>query len=191
MRKALLITLALLLVLPGSALAVGRIDSSAAHNTESSFGTAADAVRVVQYVRYAENNADDVSLTTGQVVVWDDESDDGVTIGLITLVGSADCTAGVVLGIIETSETTGAATAQVGTRNWGYIQTYGFNEDAMVQATVMSGQAICTSSVVTSGYAGPCLQDGVQGITQANAIGFAYDAVASSATDVEVFLRLR
>ena len=190
MRKILIVLLVALFLTPAFAYALN--EGSAIHVKEGSGATQADALRVYQMVRYPENNADDITLTTGQVVVWDTFSDDGVTIGLLANTGSIDSVAGVVVGDILTADTTGDAEASTGRRNWGYIQTYGFNEDANVQSTLAVGQSICVSDQVTSGYAGPCpaLNAGRHGGYAT--MGFAYDAVATKAsTDTEVFIRLR
>jgi hypothetical protein len=157
------------------------------NNKELSKGSPADAVRVYQLVRYAEGGAVARSLSAGEVVVWDCVSDDGVTIGLAGTVGSADAVAGVVISsTIRTSDNAATAANSVGSRNWGYIQTYGICNSAMVQSTAVAGQAIGASD--TASYGIPLTNS--SGNYRA-VFGFALDAVSSTAEDVEIFIKNR
>lgn len=187
MKRILCLVIAALFI-SSVALATGSTGSKPSKVEE--VGTGADACRVITLVRYPENHADDVKLSTGDVVSWDLISDDGVTVNLISLTGSIDSVAGVIVGDIVTTDSTGNAEATIGEGNWGWMQTYGLNADANVQATMAVGQALCIDPD-NARYAAPCpaLNAGRRGgyVT----MGFVYDAVAATATDVEVFLRLR
>ena len=82
------------------------------------------ARKVYQLVRYAEQGATSVPLASGEVVVWDTISDDGVTIDVTTT--SADGSiAGIAVTSFETADVIGPASNQEGRRNWGFIQVYG------------------------------------------------------------------
>lgn len=87
-------------------------------------GRASKAVKVYKLVRYAEQGENAVPLASGEVVVWDTISDDGVTIDVTTT--SADgAIAGICVTSFETADVAGPADNQEGRRNWGFIQVHG------------------------------------------------------------------
>lgn len=155
---------------------------------DQAVGSPDQSPRIYRFVRYAEMADSSRSLSAGEVVVWDCVSDDGVTIGMIgTAANSTDAVAGVVVGTIQTAEANGTAGAQVGKRNWGYVQVYGVNTDCMLDGTVniLAGGAIKAQEASGTNVGYGC----AAATTQAGAIfGFALDAVSADGTDNEVFI---
>lgn len=155
---------------------------------DQAVGSPDQSPRIYRFVRYAEMAASSRSLSAGEVVVWDCISDDGVTIGLIgTVASSTDAVAGVTVGTIQTAEANGTAGAQVGKRNWGYVQVYGVNTDCMLDGTV---NILAGGAVKAMEASGDNTSYGMgAATTQPGAIfGFALDAVTTDATDNEVFI---
>ncbi len=186
MKKLIISLVAVTFLVCGMAFAYD--EGSDINQREISGGTASDPVRFIQLVRNPEVGDDVASLSAGSVVVWDINSDDGVTINVVTAAGqSNDAVAGVTVGSIPTSDGARTAANSVGRREWGYIQTYGYTDDCMVDATtaVAAGQSLIACPAVP----GKACIGSTTNRTQA-IIGFAFDAV-SSVGDEEVFLRLR
>lgn len=188
-----------LLLATGNAFAAYD-EGSAIHNKEASKGSPADPTRVYMLVRYPEVSVDTPSISAGEVLVWDAISDDGVTVNRIarptngtagmttTGAASTDAVAGISVGTIPTADNASSAANSIGSRNWGYIQTYGLCSTAMVQATTVAGGAIAAND--TAGdqlYAIP-----VTGANpRAGAIfAFAMDACSSDG-NCEVFVENR
>lgn len=199
MRKAYIFALALLLV--GGNVMAAYDEGTAINNKEQSKGSAADPVRVYRLVRYPEVAPNVPSISAGEVLIWDMNSDDGVTVnrlayptngatGMVafTGVGSTDSVAGIAVAEILTADVAVSASSNIGARNWGYVQTYGPAATAMVQATTTAGGAIAAND--TAGdqlYAIP-----VTGVNpRAGAIfAFAMDACSSDG-NCEVFIENR
>lgn len=194
MRK-LILSLFALFACVGSAFAATYDEGAYTHNIEQSRGTPADPVRVYMLVRYPEVGANVASISAGEVLGWDVISDDGVTVNRLAWAGtntgstSTDAVAGVAVGTIQTADTANAASSSLGSRNWGYIQTYGYCPVAMVQSTAVAGQALAMNdTLVDAQYALPVA---VSGNTRAGAIfGFALDAVSSDG-QAEIFIKNR
>lgn len=84
-------------------------------------------VRVYKLVRYAERMVVGTGLVSGDVVVYDINSDDGITVNVTTT--SADAAvAGIAAMTIQTGDNSTAPTSAAddyGRRNWGYILVHG------------------------------------------------------------------
>lgn len=172
-------------------------EGAAIHNRESSKGSAADPVRVYQLVRYGEVGVNVPSISAGEVVYWDVVSDDGVTINRLAYLGTAtgaastDSVAGIAVGAIPTSDNASSAANSIGSRNWGYVQTYGPCSTAMVKASVTAGQALAASDTLIEGAY-------VIGVTSANGankagsiFAFALDTVSATSNSNEIFVKNR
>lgn len=187
--KKLILSLFLALSLIGGGQAFAYDEGGKVNVKEASGGSSADPIRVYTLVRYAEVAANDPALSAGEVVAWDTVSDDGVTVGKIGDAGSTDAVAGVVVSTtIPTADSTGTAAESIGRRNWGYIQTYGICNSAMVKGSIAAGQALVADDV-NAGYAA-----GIPNGTASRAgsiFGFAYDASSAAASGAEIFIKNR
>lgn len=158
------------------------------HLMDDSTATPADAVRVYRLVRFAQNSLDSVTLSGGDVVVWDCVSDDGVTIGLVTTVGSADAVAGVVVSpFIPTADSTGTAANSIGRRNWGYIQTSGL----CTTVNITGGSATTGATLKASDtprYATAAKSVSVDSNTT-RTLGFSYDVSSQGQSEAHIDLR--
>lgn len=193
MRKLLILALVLL----SSALAFAYSDDGQVNLKESSGGLASNPVRVYTLVRYPQSDPIGAKLSAGDVVLWDTVSDDGVTVNVFGQAGSVDSVAGVVVSAtILTQDGTGALSADtsLGFRNWGYIQIYGFNDNAKVKGSgtttvsVTAGGPLCQDPN-TARYAMLCTQAGIG--ASMPVFGFAYDAESSDNNSAEIFIRNR
>lgn len=83
-------------------------------------------VRVLKFVHYASADANATSLLSGDVVVYDTVSDDGVTVTRSITSGDG-AIAGIVVTTIPSCDNTTATSAQSdrGRRNWGWIIVHG------------------------------------------------------------------
>lgn len=194
MKKLYSILFAGLLLSGGVAFAYN--DGGNVNIKESSGGSAADPVRVYQLVRWADISAAQSNpLSAGDVVVWDCISDDGVTVGLVGTVGpanSTDAVAGVVVSTtIPSADMANTAAGDIGHRNWGYIQTYGFSSNCMISSangTLIVGEGLIPSA--TARYAvGRSKSDSVSG--NYGVFAFAYDATSATSNGNEVFVKNR
>jgi len=126
MRKLLSLSAALMFVATQAFAVSLPSPDGTTQNKRQVGGLRSDAVRVVQLVRYANQGPDAATINSGEVVVWDTTSADGVTITTTTT--SADgAIAGIAATDIETADTTTSTGASGDTfgRNWGYITIYG------------------------------------------------------------------
>ena len=180
-------------------------DGGVLHQTEKSGGTAADPVRVIQLVRnpmftaVGQAGGDATysqSLSSGDVVLWDLISDDGVTVNIVGEGGisvSNDAVAGVVVSsTIRTADgVSQSAVADIGKRNWGYIQTYGYFSGAHVDASaITAGDGLKASSTTRKAGTGAWVGVNATGTGNNGSIGFAFDT-SSSVGNAEVFVRTR
>lgn len=198
MRKLYFLVLSLLLV-TGTAFAAYD-EGSAIHNKETSKGSPADATRVYMLVRYPEVEANAPSVSAGEVMFVDAISDDGVTANRLarptngspgmtsTSASSADAVWGVAVGTIPTADNASSAANSIGSRNWGYIQTYGECASALVQSTTVAGGAIAANDTAgDQAYAIPI----TSAIPRTGAIfAFALDACSSDGS-CQIFIENR
>ena len=188
MRKLIISILAITFLFVGSVCAYD--EGGAINIKEESRGSASDPVRVYTLVRNPRTGVNAIAISAGDVLLWDCNSDDGVTINIVTEAGqSSDAVAGVAVGVIPTADGARTAVVAVGAREWGYIQTYGLH--TTVNFDVQAGAAAVGQTLVASpDIPGVCqVTETTDGIHN-QVMGFAYDAEASTA-DAEVFLRLR
>jgi len=171
----------------GGGVAIAYNDGSAVNNKEASGGSAADPVRVYTLVRYPNTTDVGVALSAGDVVIWDCVSDDGVTVNLVTVAGSSDAVAGVVVSsTIPTADQANTAAGDIGRRNWGYIQTYGVNSTVnIISGPAVAGQSLIASDTARYATSGVT----VQAATQKRTLGFAYDASSSGQSEAFIMTR--
>ena len=197
MKKRLFAFIAIAFLISGG-VAYSYEEGSSANAKEDHPGSAADPVRVYTLVRYPDANPNTTSLSSGDVVIWDLASDDGVSVNLNSVVGLAgavlsnDAVAGVAVDTIPTSEpNTGGNTAvqDIGKRNWGYIQIYGFNSACKVDSSaILAGSGLRASADPRRAAIGSISLGSIGG----GPLGFAYDANSSATSDAaEVFIRVR
>ena len=102
-----------------------------------------DPVRVLKLVRFSTKGPNQTSVVSGDVLVYDTVSDDGVSVRLTTT--SADgAIAGIAASAISSSDSTAATTSaqdDAGGLNWGYIVVHGL-ANAKVTAGSGTGNAI-------------------------------------------------
>lgn len=188
------------MLLGGSINAFAYTDDGEIHNVEGSSASTADPVRNYMLVRFGEQGVNTAGLTQGDVVVWDIASDDGVSVNVVDVGGqpsvSNDAVAGVVISpTIPTQDGAGNTAAQdIGRRNWGYIQTYGLNNDANVSVGTADPSCTAGDGLRASGTAknASCIPTSTIPASGGGAtLGFIYDTVTSTQADTEIFIRTR
>lgn len=186
MKKLYSILLALGLLVGGVNVAHAYSSDGNPNLKDESTATPADPVRVYRLVRYPENQVDSVTLSAGDVVVWDCVSDDGVSVTLVSSANSTDAVAGVVVSpFIPTADSSNSAANSIGRRNWGYVQTSGLCTVANVTSGGAAGTALRASQTARYATAATVTPTG----TTQRIMGFAYDA--SSQGQAEVYVDLR
>ena len=183
MKKLIISFLAIAFLLGGGVVYAFRDDGNP-HQLRASGATDADPVRIYQLVRYAEDGANSVKLTAGDVVVWDCVSDDGISVNIYSAVQSVDAVAGVVVSPeIPTADNTAgtSAVSDLGHRNWGYIQVYGY----CAKVNMQSGSAVVGSAIIASGTV--AREGTAVGGAFHRILGFAYDASEEGQTS-DVFV---
>lgn len=158
-------------------------------------GLNSDAVKVITLVRYPDANPNTPSISSGDVVIWDLTSDDGVSINLNSVVGLAgavlsnDAVAGVAVGTIPTAEPGNGGNTLAndnGKRNWGYIQIYGVNTSVKVDSsTILAGSGLRASADPRRAGIGSAATGSVGG----GPLGFAYNASSATADAATIFIR--
>ena len=151
---------------------------------------------VLKFVRYGESAQNGAQIVSGDAVVYDSISDDGITIDLTTT--SADGTfAGLAVVVIPTSDSTTVTSAfsDVGRRNWGWILVHGrasanvtaggTNNNAVGDILITSSDAGKVTTLVNTGT--PTAADNYKGTRGRG--GFFFDAADGSSTVVDVFVR--
>lgn len=160
-------------------------------------GTQSDPTKTFRMVRYAAKgvatDGNKHPLSADHLAVWDTVSDDGVTVTTSVVSGDTSI-AGVVTLLILTpdSGTYGNTAVQDrGRRNWGWIQTYGLCQISVdsVSGIASAGTAFGNSGKEPGEAAGYDTTINATG-TKAGCAGFAYDAGAKNANNVEAFVRL-
>ena len=148
-------------------------------------------LKVYQLVRNPQTGLDSTTFASGDVLLWDTVSDDGVTVnrvGNTDITTSSDAVAGVVVGSIPTADDQGAVDPANDRwkNNWGYIQTYGPAIAKIDASAVAVGEGLRGSATASRAV-------GVGGGTDASAsLGFAMDAKSGGSTgDIEIFVRTR
>ena len=152
--------------------------------------------RVLKMVRNPLRGQDDTSLVSGDVVVVDTVSDDGLTVTRTT--NSHDnAIAGIVVTTIPTADSNSTIyTEDRGRRNWGWIIVHG-PANARITAGGAGGAA-ARDAFITSTDSGTvtdanAISGGNDADTLATAMGrggFFLDAPGASDTSAEVFVQL-
>lgn len=146
--------------------------------------------KVFQLVRFANRGANAI-VNSGDVVVWDTNSDDGVTVALTTTSGDGSIAGIAVSQIVSPDSGSSSAADDEGRNNWGYIQVYG-PALANITAGGAGANGAVTKPFITSTDSG-VITGYVEGEVIANALatrvgGFFLDTPAATATQVEVFV---
>lgn len=93
-----------------------------------------DAYREVRLVRNPQTHGDGVRMVSGDAVIWDTGSDDGVTVALTTTSADGAFAGILVTAIPTTDQACSTAFDHVGRANWGWVCTYGGPTLAKVSA---------------------------------------------------------
>ncbi len=163
MRKLTLLLLTLSLAFGGFAQAYDAPSYDSYNELRNAGGRSSVPVRVVKLVRYSNFNEDGPDVAVGDALIWDTNSDDGVSVAYST--NSRDGSfAGIAATAIKTADlSTTTAAGHDGARNWGYIVVSGY-----ASAKVAAGAATSFAAgdrFVTSG------DDGAIGTCQTMANG--------------------
>jgi len=145
--------------------------------------------RTFRFVRWMPTTMFDIreELTADSVVIWDTNSDDGVTV-TTTTTSKDSRVAGVVVAAIRTPDSTNrTVTEDIGKRNWGWLQTYGLADNVRLGLT-----AVVTNSYIGTGEsigeAGPFLDVRTSDVTTRGVLGFSLNSGPLDGT-VAVFLK--
>ncbi len=136
------------------------------------------ATKVFILVRNGDRTADTSALNSGDVVVWDTNSDDGITV-TTTTISHDGAVAGILVTALETADT-GSITAadDTGRRNWGYAQVYG----VVLANSGVGGvnNVIAGGLVITSGDAGSITAIEIDLSSDTTGVMTAYSAAAAT-----------
>jgi hypothetical protein len=154
-------------------------------------GSQSTPTRVYVLVRNSDNDQDNAGISSADVVVWDTNSDDGVSVRLTTT--SVDgAIAGIAVTAISTGDTGGTTAADdEGQGNWGYVQVYGHGL-AKITAGGAGGVSI-GNGFVTSADSGAITwidEDDTSALRNNPFGGFFFDASGATDTQAEVFIKL-
>lgn len=178
----------------GTAFAAYDLPDYASYQVEGSNATIATAVRVVRLVRNPISGANGISFSSGDVLIYDTVSDDGVTVNYPTNCGistSSDAVAGVAVGSIPTSAAVGNSAAEdIGKINWGYIIIYGPAQVNHDGTTVSAGEGLRASATSGKSTSSCTVSDAGTVAVGTDALGFALDA-SSSTEVIDAFVRTR
>ena len=86
-------------------------------------GTPGKPTVVIKLVRYARINANSPTLSSGDVVIWDTNSADGITVSACQTSGDSKV-AGVLVTSLQTIDAQ-YSPSNITTRNWGYMAVSG------------------------------------------------------------------
>jgi hypothetical protein len=198
MKKLLVISLALI-------LSVGMCyGATNARNVSPGIGNImgngqfdSDPGKIFRLVRYnggSSIGANAIALSVGSIVIWDTTTGDGVTVTTTTTSGDIRV-AGLVVGSALLTQENGTysnlVSADMGRRNWGFIQTYG--KSLALWQTYGGGTSITggTNHFGTSTQAGAA-NSFTQSATVNGIAGFTMIATPSAQADsssVDVFLK--
>jgi hypothetical protein len=192
MRKSLTLGLLSLVLFAGNALAFTNPPepSIIAEKKGVSGRKMGEQAAVIMLVRSSHSTPNSVTINSGDAVVYDTNSDDGVSIRHTTT--SADpAFCGIAVTAILSSDATSGNNAydDWGRRNWGFVLVHG-KTFANLTAGGGNGAAV-GAPLITSGDAGAVtttvsvVSNGVGSVAEAIARskgGFFYDSLASDAT---------
>lgn len=153
-----------------------------------------EPIRVFKLVRFPRltSGVNTAALASGDVVVYDTVSDDGISV--CTTTSSHDnAVAGICVTTIQTIDIAagGIAADQEGYRNWGWIIVHG---PAFAKTTLGAGSGVVANDMwITStdaGAVGYVTSGQVNGIHYQGAGGFFFDTGSATDTQEKVFVRL-
>lgn len=165
-------------------------------NKSSNIGKKGTPVRVLKLVRYASRDANATSILSGDVVVYDTVSDDGVTV--TRTITSADATIAGIAATTIFSADGSSTSAQEDSyhRNWGWIIVHG-PATATVTAGGTNGATVGTPFYTSRDEGRVAGMSTGAGADQAAVLrmatstgGFFQDTPAASDTSVDVFVKL-
>ena len=155
-------------------------------------------VRVLKRVRFASRDANAVGIVSGDAVIYDTVSDDGVTIAFTTT-SKDGAFAGIAVTTIQTADSASAnAQEDAGKRNWGWIIVHG-PANANVTASGTNANAVGNPLITSRDQGKVTTLEAPRGAGAAsldtafaasNSGGFFYDAADGSSTTVDVFVNL-
>ena len=192
MKKLKLLSLALVavmaLIATPSYAANGPYDIGEIKGTPRRQG---EPVRTYKLIRFSTRGPNIASLASNDVVVYDTNSDDSVSVRTTTT--SADAAiAGVVQMTIQSADSNAtSAFDDAGKRNWGYILVHGPAKVSIGTGSSFTvGQAWMTSADAgkAGNWAAPTAYD--TKMSNSPVGGFFYDTATASDTTAEVFVRL-
>lgn len=124
MRKLFsLVALSMLVATSAYAKNYPTYDSYSILNAEGS--REGEPTRKVVLVRYPSRDANAASISSGDALIWDTVSDDGVSVQKSEVSGD-NAFAGIAATTIQSAEVAaGSAKADAGYRNWGYMVVWG------------------------------------------------------------------
>lgn len=191
MKKIMVMALIVLVALGTFAYASPRNTSGGVGDILGQGKFPGEPHKIFRLVRYipASGGLDSATLVADSIVVWDVNSDDGVTVTTTTT--SPDSTVAGILAVNALTPDTIAnlgwtAAMSVGKRNWTWLQTYG-KAEVRINGTnaVVAGNAMGTSA--SAGEADIFVCSTTESNKNGNA-GFFYDDGAAAADDVECFV---
>lgn len=161
-----------------------------------------EPIRVVKLVRYSTRGNSTTSLTSGDAVVYDTVSDDGISVRRTTSSGDGAFAGITAVTILTADSNASSAFDDAGLRNWGWIVVHGpMVANAGTGGT--NGNAV-GDFFITSVDAGSVttleLSRGIAGVTVDTAVmrselkrtaaagGFFLDAADGTSTSYEVFV---
>jgi len=146
-------------------------------------------VRVVKLVRHSLRGNSAAGINSGEAVVYDTNSADGITIRVTTT--SSDATfAGIAVTAIETADANSVSAADdVGRRNWGYIVVHGPVQAEVGGDNDATAGDIFITSVDATKITGVEGTDTAMAGRDARGIGGFFLENATDSTNVNVFVR--
>ena len=196
MKKVISLVLIALLMMSGVALAQPAFRQSPGEGAimnNLQGGTWASPTKTFRMVRWApaQQGPNVPSLTADSIVIWDANSDDGVTV-TTTTTSNDSAVAGLIPVRILTPDASRSLSSDVGQRNWGYLQTYGYALADCADDTVIAAKGKFGTSDQAGLIGGPGALGGggeTAAATNLGLAGFVFDAVTASKTEQEVFIQ--
>lgn len=155
-----------------------------------------EGYRAIKLVRFASRDSNAISLVSGDAVVYDTVSDDGLTVRA-TVTSADGAFAGIICTTIQSADgSSNIAFDDAGRRNWGYVIVHG-KADARLTAGgsngAVVGEPFATSRDQSriSGYETPSTDAASIARVQkasANSGGFFFNTPAASDTTTQVFV---
>jgi len=192
MKRILSIVLVSLFVV-GTALAAvpGNYRSPGHGDKLGQGGLPSQPGKIFRLVRYepAAGTQDSATLPAESIVIWDTNSDDGVTV-TTTTTSYDSAVAGIIKWNALTADPLGqTAVKDLGDRNWTWLQTYGL---AQVRVQGDAAPIVVKEAMACGSDAGEAV-DFISNTTNGALLGqcgFFMDAAAAAADNVDCFLQI-